>query len=159
MEKCKTKLVPKLVAKQNKFTKKIIDKIHKSRIKEELGQEKKADLEKQIQIIKKNTKRDNARLVKQFTNAYCNPGCKGTLFQEDDFDVESFVKENICKKDPACDAKHFVKLFKKQRKIFTKNRKRILTDDSFFYAFVNKTKKAKLIKDGALSGCALTNLS
>ena len=159
MEKCKTKLVPKLVAKQNKFTKKIIDKIHKSQIKEELGQEKKADLEKQIQIIKKNTKRDNARLVKQFTNAYCNPGCKGTLFQEDDFDVESFVKENICKKDPACDAKHFVKLFKKQRKIFTKNRKRILTDDSFFYAFVNKTKKAKLIKDGALSGCALTNLS
>ena len=159
MEKCKTKLVPKLVAKQNKFTKKIIDKIHKRRIKEELDQEKKADLEKQIQIIKKNTKRDNARLVKQFTNAYCNPGCKGTLFQEDDFDVESFVKENICKNDPACDAKHFVKLFKNQRKIFTKNRKRILTDDSFFYAFVNKTKKAKLIKDGALSGCALTNLS
>ena len=159
MEKCKTKLVPKLVAKQNKFTKKIIDKIHKRRMKEELDQEKKADLEKQIQIIKKNTKRDNARLVKQFTNAYCNPGCKGTIFQEDDFDVESFVKENICKNDPACDAKHFVKLFKKQRKIFTKNRKRILTDDSFFYAFVNKTKKAKLIKDGALSGCALTNLS
>lgn len=159
MEKCKTKLVPKLVAKQNKFTKKIIDKIHKRRIKEELDQEKKADLEKQIQIIKKNTKRDNARLVKQFTNAYCNPGCKGTIFQEDDFDVESFVKENICKNDPACDAKHFVKLFKNQRKIFTKNRKRILTDDSFFYAFVNKTKKAKLIKDGALSGCALTNLA
>jgi hypothetical protein len=75
MEKCKTKLVPKLVAKQNKFTKKIIDKIHKRRIKEELDQEKKADLEKQIQIIKKNTKRDNARLVKQFTKAYCNPGC------------------------------------------------------------------------------------
>jgi hypothetical protein len=73
--------------------------------------------------------------------------------------VESFVKENICKKDPACDPKPFVKLFKKQRKIFTKNRKRILTDDSFFYAFVNKTKKAKLIKDGALSGCALTNLA
>jgi hypothetical protein len=163
MEKCKTKLVPKLVAKQNKFTKKIIDKIYKRQIKEELGQEKKADLEKQIQIQiikkKKNTKRDNARLVKQFTNAYCNPGCKGTLFQEDDFDVESFVKENICKKDPACDPKPFVKLFKKQRKIFTKNRKRILTDDSFFYAFVNKTKKAKLIKDGALSGCALTNLA
>ena len=159
MEKCKTKLVPKLVAKQNKFTKKIIDKIHKRRMKEELDQEKKADLEKQIQIIKKNTKRDNARLVKQFTKAYCNPGCKGTLFQEDDFDVESFVKENICKNDPACDAKHFVKLFKNQRKIFTKNRKRILTDDSFFYAFVNKTKKAKLIKDGALSGCALTNLA
>ena len=144
MEKCKTKLVPKLVANQNNFTKKFI--------KEKLSQEKKT-------ILKKDTKKDNARLVKQFTNAYCNPGCKGTLFQEDDFDVETFVKENICKKDPTCDAKNFVKLFKKQRKIFTKNRKRILTDDSFYYAFVNKTKKAKLIKDGALSGCALTSLA
>lgn len=151
MEKCKTKLVPKLVAHQNKHTKKIIDRIYKRRVKEELGQGK-----KKIKI--KNTKKDNARLVKQFTNAYCNPGCKGTLFQEEGFDAETFVKDNICKKDPKCDAKNFVKLFKNQRKIFTKNRKRILTDDSFFYAFVNKTKKARLIKDGALSGCALTAL-
>ena len=149
MEKCKTKLVPKLIANQNKFTKKIIDRMYKRRVKEELGQGK-----KKIKI--KNTKKDNARLVKQFTNAYCNPGCKGTLFQEEGFDAETFVKDNICKKDPKCDAKNFVKLFKNQRKIFTKNRKRILTDDSFFYAFVNKTKKARLIKDGALSGCALT---
>ena len=158
MEKCKTKLVPKLIANQNKFTKKIIDRIYKRRVKEELGQgKKKADLEKQLKKIKiKNTKKDNARLVKQFTNAYCNPGCKGTLFQEEGFDAETFVKDNICKNDPKCDAKNFVKLFKNQRKIFTKNRKRILTDDSFFYAFVNKTKKARLIKDGALSGCALT---
>ena len=108
--------------------------------------------------LNKQTKKDKERLVKTLTNAYCNPGCKGTLFQEDDFDVETFVKENICKKDPTCDAKKFVKLFKNQRKTFTKNRKRILTDDSFFYAFINKTKKAKLIKDGALSGCALTAL-
>ena len=149
MEKCKTKLVPKLIANQNKFTKKIIDRMYKRRVKEELGQGK-----KKIKI--KNTKKDNARLVKQFTNAYCNPGCKGTLFQEEGFDAETFVKDNICKKDPKCDAQNFVKLFKNQRKIFTKNRKRILTDDSFFYAFVNKTKKARLIKDGALSGCALT---
>lgn len=149
MEKCKTKLVPKLIANQNKFTKKLIDRMYKRRVKEELGQGK-----KKIKI--KNTKKDNARLVKQFTNAYCNPGCKGTLFQEEGFDAETFVKDNICKKDPKCDAKNFVKLFKNQRKIFTKNRKRILTDDSFFYAFVNKTKKARLIKDGALSGCALT---
>lgn len=158
MEKCKTKLVPKLIANQNKFTKKIIDRMYKRRVKEELGQgKKKADLEKQLKKIKiKKTKKDNARLVKQFTNAYCNPGCKGTLFQEEGFDAETFVKDNICKKDPKCDAKNFVKLFKNQRKIFTKNRKRILTDDSFFYAFVNKTKKARLIKDGALSGCALT---
>jgi hypothetical protein len=140
MEKCKTKLVPKLVANQNNFTKKFI--------KEQHSQEKKTNLEKEI-------KQHNARLVNQYTKIYCNPGCKRTIFQGDDFDVETFVKENICKKDPTCDAKSLVKIFKKQRKNFTKNRKRILTDDSFYYAFVNKTKKAKLIKDGALSGCAL----
>ena len=101
MEKCKTKLVPKLIANQNKFTKKIIDRMYKRRVKEELGQgKKKADLEKQLKKIKiKKTKKDNARLVKQFTNAYCNPGCKGTLFQEEGFDAETFVKDNICKKE------------------------------------------------------------
>ena len=104
MEKCKTKLIPKLIANQNKFTKKLIDRMYKRRVKEELGQGK-------IKIKIKNTKKDNARLVKQFTNAYCNPGCKGTLFQEEGFDAETFVKDNICKKDPKCDAKNFVKLF------------------------------------------------
>ena len=48
MEKCKTKLVPKLVANQNNFTKKFIDKIYKRRIKEELSQEKKTNLKKEI---------------------------------------------------------------------------------------------------------------
>jgi septal ring factor EnvC (AmiA/AmiB activator) len=162
MEKCKTKLVQKLVTSQNKFTKKFIDKLYKKRIEQEVGQENKAKMKADLEINKKKlnkqTKKDKERLVKTLTNAYCNPGCKGTLFQEDDFDVDTFVKENICKKDPTCDAKKFVKLFKNQRKTFTKNRKRILTDDSFFYAFINKTKKAKLIKDGALSGCALTAL-
>ncbi len=162
MEKCKTKLVPKLVANQNKYTKKFIDKMYKRRIEQEVGQgnkaKMKADLEKIKKKLNKPTTKDKERLVKTLTNAYCNPGCKGTLFQEDGFDAETFVKENICKKDPTCDAKNFVKLFKNQRKTFTKNRKRILTDDSFFYAFVNKTKKARLIKDGALSGCALTAL-
>ena len=52
MEKCKTKLVPKLIANQNKFTKKIIDRMYKRRVKEELGQgKKKADLEKQLKKI------------------------------------------------------------------------------------------------------------
>ena len=143
MEKCKTKLVPKIVANQNNFTKKIIKEQHKKYLK-------KTNLEKEI-------KQHNSRLVSQYTKIYCNPGCKGTVFQVDDFDVdvETFVKENICKKDPTCDAKSLVKIFKKQRKNLTKNRKRILTDDSFYYAFANKTKKAKLIKDGALSGCAV----
>ena len=157
MEKCKTKLVPKLVANQ-KINWQNVQKTNWTRNRSRKQGKNESTFRKKKKKLNKQSKKDNERLVKTLTNAYCNPGCKGTLFQEDGFDAETFVKENICKKDPTCDAKNFVKLFKNQRKTFTKNRKRILTDDSFFYAFVNKTKKARLIKDGALSGCALTAL-
>jgi hypothetical protein len=99
MEKCKTKLVPKLVDHQNKYTKKLIDKMYKRRIEQEVGQGNKAKLKTDLEKIKKNkpTTKDKERLVKTLTNAYCNPGCKGTLFQEDGFDAETFVKENNLK--------------------------------------------------------------
>ena len=40
------------------------------------------------------------------------------------------------------------------RKNMIKGSKKILGDNSFYHAFDKKTKK-KLIKDGALSGCAV----
>jgi DNA gyrase/topoisomerase IV subunit A len=168
MEKCKTKLVPKLVDKQMKFTRKIVDNMLKKRIanlEKEYSKEPRADLEKEIKNLKKKmkTKKEDTKiekqLIKSLTDAFCNPGCKGTIFQEGDFDVESYVKDTICKKkDKTRDCKNMVKLIKKSRKTIVKDRKRILDDDSFYYAFVNKTKKAQLIKDGAVSGCAVMSL-
>lgn len=174
MEKCKTKLVPKLVDKQIKFTRKIGDDIikkHLAVLEKEYKEEPYADLEKRIAKIKKSIKdrrkrkepisTNRRKLAKNFTEAYCNPGCKGTLYQEGDLDIETFVKDKICKKDETRDAvfcKSMIDLMKKSRKRIVKDRKRILDDDSFYYAFINKTKKAKLRKDGALSGCAVTSL-
>jgi hypothetical protein len=167
-EKCKAKLVPKLVAKQIEFTRKFTDKLlkkHLAQLEKEYNKEPNADLEKQIQNIKKNIKtskkndpKANAMLTENFTNAYCNPGCKGTIFQEDDFDVEKYVKDNICKKKGKTCNKNMVKFFKQTRKNITKNKKRILDDDGFYFGFINKSKKAQLIKDGAVSGCALMSL-
>ncbi len=175
MEKCKTKLVPKLVDNQIEFTRKIGDELLKKRLavlEKEYKKEPYADLEKRIAKIKKSIKdrrkrreplsMNRKKLAKSFTNAYCNPGCKGTLYQEGDFDVETYVKDKICKKDKTRDAtfcKSMIDLMKKSRKIIVKDRKTILDDDSFYYAFINKTKKARLKKDGALSGCALTSLA
>ena len=56
MEKCKTKLVPKLVANQNNFTKKFIDKLYKKRIEQEVGQENKAKMKADLEINKKKIK-------------------------------------------------------------------------------------------------------
>lgn len=171
MEKCKSSFVPKLAAKQNNFTRKFISDMFKRRL---AGLEKKhhkepsADLEKEIKRVRsllekheksKSKPKGSAALIKQFTDAYCNPGCEGTLFQEGDFDAESYVRNHFCKRSPkACKDKTLVESIKRMRKTISKNGKRILDDDSFYVAFVNKTKKAKYIKDGALSGCASMSL-
>lgn len=167
MEKCKTKLVPKLVDKQMKFTRKFVDDMLKKRIanlEKEYSKEPRADLEKEIKRLKKMMKpkkedpKVDKQLIKSLTSAYCNPGCEGTIFQEGDLDIETFVNDYACKKSRRCDRKRLVKRFKETRKLIVKDRKRILDDDSFYYAFVNKTKKAQLIKDGAVSGCSVMSL-
>jgi hypothetical protein len=166
MEKCKTKLVPKLVAKQNKFTQKFIKDAFTRRIAQIEKENKKepvAGLEKKIKRLKKMMKpkkspKADKSLTKVFTSAYCNPGCEGTIFQEGDLDIETFVNDYACKKSKRCDRKRLVKRFKETRKRIVKGRKRILDDDSFYHAFVNKTKKAQLRKDGAISGCAVMSL-
>jgi len=171
MEKCKTKIVPKLVTNLQKETRKITKAFAISRIKKlkkelkkETDETKKADLQKRIKKLtsdkeRKYTKKLNNTLAKNYTKSFCNPGCIGTLYQDEGLDIEELVSKNICKKDPECnkDKKNIIKFFEQERKNLIKNRKHILDEDSFFYGF-NKTKKAKLIKDGALSGCALSVL-
>ena len=44
------------------------------------------------------------------------------------------------------------------RKTLLKGKKTMLDEDSFYHSFVDKKRKEKLKKDGALSGCAVTVL-
>ena len=89
---------------------------------------------------------------KSLQNAFCNPGCKGTVYEED-FDLEKFVGKT-CKKN----CNNLRKLNKDVRKHLLNGKKKMLDEDSFYHAFVNKKKKEKLKKDGALSGCSVTVL-
>lgn len=72
--------------------------------------------------------------------SYCNPKCKGTIFQNNKFPSE--LKEKYDNES--------LKVLIKLRKNLFKNKKSILKDD--FYEKLNGIKNLK--KKGAISGCA-----
>ncbi len=151
MKKCKTKMIPKLMKEIE--AKRIKNATKRLKILKNNKETK--DIKMKIKIYqalaRPDTKTDKIKKIKSFTNIFCNPDCVGTAFQEDiDFDkfVHDLCKPNNCKNKN----KDLVKLLKDSRKQMLKGRKKLLGDNSFYYAFDKKTKK-RLIKDGALSGC------
>ena len=159
MEKCKTKLVPKLVEKNENLRIKLFTKTLKktdAKLKKAKTEEEKEKLLTRrrfnVALLRPFNKTEKKREKKVFETSLCNPGCKGTVFEED-FDLEKIVKKT-CKKN--CKGLH--KVYKDMRKTLLKGKKKILDEDSFYHAFVDKKRKEKLKKDGALSGCAITVL-
>jgi hypothetical protein len=157
MEKCKTKLVPKLV----KRLEKTIKTRTRRRLKEtnaELKTVKNEDEKKKLTtrreiylaLLRPYTKTQKKRQKKTFEVSFCNPGCKGTIFEKD-FDMDKFVGQT-CKKN----CKKLREMFTESRKTLLNGRKTLLDDDSFYLEFVDKEKKEKLQKEGALSGCSIT---
>lgn len=159
MEKCKTKLVPKLVKnfekqKNKRFTE-TLKKTDAELKKAKTDEEKDKLLSRRrfyVALLRPLNKTQKKRENKAFETSLCNPGCKGTIFKED-FDLEKFVGKT-CKKN--CKGLH--KVYKDMRKTLLKGKKKILDEDSFYHSFVDKKRKEKLKKDGALSGCAVTVL-
>jgi hypothetical protein len=154
MEKCKTKLIPKLV-KESRMKYKNSAKKTMKRLQHELKTSK-GDAKKHLnerykfwkkEVNHKYTKKEDASAIYNYESWFCNPGCKDTTFQED-IDFDKFVKCN----NSSCNKKELVKLLKSSRKSMRKGRTKLLSDDGFYHAF-DKTSKLKLIKDGALSGC------
>lgn len=79
---------------------------------------------------------------------YCNPECKGTVFQNGEFPKE--IEQKLSK------IKHgeiTLEYLKKYRDGLFKNKKTIIKD-SFYYGLKKKNIK-NLKKDGALSGCTI----
>jgi hypothetical protein len=157
MEKCKTKLVPKMVKEMEANQIKGATKgLKEQTAKLKLDKENKSlqfGVAFNTAMARPYTKTMKNKLTKSYTNAFCNPECLGTLFQED-IDFDKFVDDLNLKKLSDKQKKIMVNFYKTMRKNMIKGRKKILGDDSFYHAFDKKTKK-KLIKDGALSGCAL----
>ena len=86
---------------------------------------------------------------KRCKTAYCNPSCKGTIFQNNEFPKE-LEKKYSNKKD----GKLTIDFLKKMRNEVFDGKKTIIKD-----GFYNKLKNIKkLKKDGAISGCAIMTL-
>jgi hypothetical protein len=93
---------------------------------------------------------------------YCNPGCKGTIFQDGTFtqkELEDMVRRNPFSPDWTEEDFHKIvaiykqrrsKMFRKRNGTTTKKRS-VLNRD--FYEKLGETRVAKLKKQGAISGC------
>lgn len=157
MEKCKTKFVPKYMNKiddkMNRLMKKTIKKI-KCDLKKAKTNEEKETLNRQLKYLKPRSKKEQKEQKQKYFERFCNPDCLGTVYQED-ADFKNNVDE-LCKKyEMNDDPIRCRKTLKKMRKLVHSGRKTIL-QNSFHYG-IPKTIKTKLMKDGAISACALKN--
>ena len=161
MEKCKTKFVPKYMNKiddkMNRLMKKTIKKI-KCDLKKAKTNEEKERLNQHMKYLKRDlkpkSKKEQKEQKQKYFERFCNPDCLGTVYQED-VDFKKNVDE-LCKKyEMNDDPIRCRKTLKKMRKLVHSGRKTILQNS--FHHWVPKTIKAKLMKDGAISGCALKN--
>jgi hypothetical protein len=104
--------------------------------------------EEAINKIKKSMQKsmNYNNLKESCKTAFCNPGCKGTIFQNNEFpkELEKKHKKN----------KELIVLLKKMRDGLFQDKKTILKND--FYIKIKNPKKLK--KDGAISGCAVGTL-
>ena len=154
MENCKTKFVKKLTKETNtkaiRNTRKALKEIKTKLKKESDNEELKKKKEFWESMLKSQKKGPDKQNMEFYIKTFCNPGCLETAFQED---VDFNKLTDFCKKKDGCDKKPMVAELKKTRKQLIRGSKHILKDD-FYHAFDPKTK-ARLIKQGALSGCVV----
>ena len=86
-------------------------------------------------------KKNSGKIQHTLKNIYCNPGCKGTIYQNNSFPKELEKKYS----------KKLIDKLKKKRKELFKGNKSVLVNN-FYKDLKNKTVK-KLKKKGAISGC------
>ena len=152
IKKCEDIYCKQYVKKVQQLSKEII-KIMMEKVKfDNLDKNTKDDLKKKIKNITDNLKskefiNNSKELCK---NAFCNPKCKGTIFQNGKFPEEIIKKYSKVK-----DGDIIIKTLKLLRnKIF--NGKKTVIKDDFYIEFKQKNK---IQKEGAISGCAIAPLN
>jgi hypothetical protein len=148
-DNCKTKFCASKIKEQQDSLRRFTQKLSK-RIPD--PKKRKAYLEDAY----KNMKKNNERYQQMCEIAYCNPGCKNTVYQNGEFnnkDIKNaLVKQNVKGKT----LKEMIPLMKKMRKDIFKGKKTVLKKD-FYVGLSNKDVKT-LRKKGALSGCTIINM-
>lgn len=145
IKKCENTFCKKYVEDAKDIMETIINNMIK---KHKINKLNKKAQEEAINKIKKSMQKSmNYNNVKESCKtAFCNPGCKGTIFQNNEFpkELEKKYKKN----------KELIVLLKKMRDGLFQDKKTILKND--FYIKIKNPKKLK--KDGAISGCAVGTL-
>lgn len=139
--KCEEKICTKFVTKMQKQLQDLINDFQKSLPKYTKNEQKiinKKIKEITIQMKSKKFIKDSTNSCKKF---YCNPSCKGTMFQD-----EKSIENN----------KNLTNNEKKLSKALFKNKKPILDKNGFYIDLPSKNKD-KLQKKGAISLCAMAS--
>jgi hypothetical protein len=175
MEACKTKFVPKYIIKHNyleeKSTQKLIKLIDedlqkdhfKSKDKEVVQEKQMLEKLKQghlkhLEEIRNPSKDRNRIMTINLMKEFCNPGCKGTGFQETNYSKSELNKMFTTftfdgKPQTRETQQGFIKKYVNIRKTLRNKNKKILDADNFYHKF-NPKEKIKLKKHGAISGCS-----
>jgi len=151
-EKCKKNDADK---KKNPMpTKSKIEAIFKKTLQQcktpEEREEVKKKYKQQLEFIKNaqklfKTMYNKKRMLKECNDQYCNPTCKGTMY-EDEPGTGYLNTLNKLYKDPKT-----VDIYVKSRKKYFNGKKSVLQDN--FNEKITPTKRNRLKKEGALSGC------
>ena len=148
-DNCKTKFCKSKIKEQQESLRRFTQKMSK---KIQDPKKRKAYLAE----IDKDIKKNEIKYQQMCEIAYCNPGCKNTVYQDGEFnnkDIKNaLAKQNVKGKT----MKKMIPFMKKIRKDIFKDKKTVLKKD-FYVGLSNKDVKT-LRKKGALSGCTMINM-
>ena len=104
-----------------------------------------------IKKMKESMKKNRKPQIEACKKAYCNPQCKGTIFEKGKSAPKELLNQDIFKKGPA---KNLLKglIIDQRKSIFGK--KTDVLKDGYYEKLSSKTVE-KLKKEGATSGCTL----
>ena len=131
-------------------------KINKTQTeKKDLEKKKKSKKNLERNFKKMNTKSQTEKrrreTMKQCKKAFCNVGCKDTIFDKD-IELPSNILKQFKGKPKAISA------MRKLKKFIFKGKSNILKNESFYEELKAKDIK-RIQKEGALSGCAMVLLN
>lgn len=113
---------------------------------------------KKLKITKKKvyTLKEKENLIRQCKKGYCNPGCKGTLFEPGKTLPKELINEIKNRKDLKTKKlrEEVLRITRKMRKHIFKNKTNVLGKDGFYKGILPETKK-DYKKKGAISGCSV----
>ena len=175
MEACKTKFVPKYLIKISNLEEKSfvnliktidydLQKDHfKSKDKEVVEEKQLLEKLKQgyinyLEEIRNPSNKRNQIMTTNIMKRFCNPGCRGTGFQETNYSKQElekmFTTSVFDKKSQTRDKQQAnIKKYVNTRKTLRNKNKKILDADNFYHKF-NPNEKVNLKKHGAISGCS-----